>query len=422
MHQKIAANGMWLIVTFGMALRLIWVLLVPVEPVSDSGAYAAFARNIFNHGVYGWRPDEPGAYWAVGTAAITAATYFVFPVDDYSGVVVLNLLAGLLTMILTYRLAEIWFDRSVAFLAVLTIAIWPNLIFFTSILSSELWFIALTLGGMWFWARLSVGQGRGWINLVLCGVIWGLACYVRPTILLLPLALALVALPGGPLALVRAGLRAAVVIALILAAVSPWTYRNTQLFGERVLVSTNFGPNLWMGNNPETNGGYMPLPDWVAGMSETERAHLLGNIAKDYILSDIPGFALRTLYKVVKLHERETIGVVWNEAALVRGVGETGLMALKLLATGYWHLLLGLAFVAIGLRLRDCPRTAVFHPAIVTWGYFAALHAVIVVEDRYHIPSSPFIGLLAAFALAYLFRRAGLFQGFDKSLTESPKK
>lgn len=417
MNAGTSEHKMWLILALGMALRIIWVLLVPVEPVSDSVAYADLARNIFNHGVYGFRPDEPGAYWAVGTAALTAATYLLFEVDDYTGVVLLNLLAGLITMILTYRLAEIWFDRSVAFLAMLVVALWPNLIFFTSVLSSELWFIALTLAGMWFWARQ---EGRGWGNLVFCGVIWGSACYMRPTILLLPVALALVVLPCGPMALMRAGGRAAVTILLILATVSPWTYRNTQVFGERVLVSTNFGPNLWMGNNPETAGGYMPLPDWVEGMRETERAHALGDIAKEYIWNDVPGFALRTLYKVIKLHERETVGVVWNEAALARGVGETGLTALKLLATGYWYLLLLLALAAIGLRLRASPLTAVFHPTIATWGYFTALHAVIVVEDRYHIPSSPFIAILAALALAHLWRRVGLYQSRDRSLTESP--
>lgn len=416
MDQRTGDLWLWRILALGMVLRLVWVLLVPVEPVSDSAAYATFARVLANHGVYGWTPDQPGAYWAVGTAAIAAGTYLFFEVDNYTGIVILNLLAGGVSILLTYRLGDLWFNRPTAILAALIMAVWPNLIFFSSILSSEIWFITLTLGGLWFWSRKT---GPAWINLLFCGLIWGIACYVRPTILLLPVALALVALPCGLLPLLRAGGRAALVIVLILITILPWTQRNTALFGERVLVSTNFGPNLWMGNNPDTTGGYMPLPDWAKDMSEAERATALGDIAKDYIRADIPGFVLRSLHKAVQLHERETIGVVWNEAALVRGLGEAGNTGLKLLATGFWYLLLLLALVAIGIRFYISPLTAVFHPTIAAWGYFTALHAVIVVEDRYHIPSSPFIALLAAFALAYFLDRSGLLSNAHRPQSES---
>jgi len=403
--MKDARAHSWLIAItlVGMALRLGWVLWIPVDPVSDSAAYLTFALDLAENGVFGWTPDEPIAYWPVGTSAITAATFWLLG-ENFTGVVGLNLAAGLAIILLTHRLGEIWFDQTTALAAAACIAFWPNLIFFTSILSSELWFIALSLAGLWAWTRPG---GRPAVNLLLAGVIWGLACYVRPVILLLPIALALTAVPHGFRAVGREALRATVAVVLIIAVVSPWTYRNTQLFGERVMISTNFEPNLWMGNNPETTGGYMPLPDFVDGLTETERAHTLGNLAKDYIRQDPAGFLWRSLVKAVKLHARETIGVAWNARAIERATGPIGVEAAKAGATGYWLAVLALALVGLLRRLREAPLKAIFHPTTAAWGYFTALHAIIVVEDRYHMPASPFIALLAATGLVALFRRRG---------------
>jgi hypothetical protein len=79
--------------------------------------------------------------------------------------------------------------------------------------------------------------------------------------------------------------------------------------------------------------------------------------------------------------------------------------AAKLLATGYWFALLALALGGLLWRLRQTPVQAIFHPTTAAWGYFTALHAIIVVEDRYHMPASPFIALLAATGLVALWRR-----------------
>ena len=65
-------RGALAVLAAGMALRLIWALLIPVDPVSDSAAYETFAWTLVNDGVYGWSADQPSAYWAVGTSAIAA--------------------------------------------------------------------------------------------------------------------------------------------------------------------------------------------------------------------------------------------------------------------------------------------------------------------------------------------------------------
>lgn len=387
------------ILVLGLALRLAWVLLIPVIPTSDSVAYDTFATNLWQHGVYGWTPDEPSAYWAVGTAAIAAATFAVLG-DTYAGIVAVNLLASALMMALVWRLGEIYFGARDALFALIVVALWPNLIFFTSILSSELYFLALMLAGLFFWSRPT---GPAWFNLLACGLIWGLACYVRPVVLLLPAAMAIASLAQGPRAAIRDTLRAGAAIGLIVLTVAPWTVRNAEVIGKPYLVSSNFGPNLWMGNNPDSTGGYMPLPPEVSGMSEVEREEYLADLAMDYIRADPLRFAGAVLLRLLQLHDRETIGVAWNEAAIAELGGGQSIAIAKLVSTGYWYLVLLAALSGVAVLLARVGLGAFFHPVFGGWAYFSLVHAVIVSGDRYHMPGSPFIALLAGVVLAWLW-------------------
>jgi len=390
-----AKTTFWALLIVGMGLRLLWASLVPVVPVSDSGAYDQFARTLVEHGVYGWSEDNPTAYWAVGTSALTAFTYLF--TESYAGVVLLNLLAGLAAIVLTFGLAARWFDERTALCAMALVAFWPNLIFFTTILSSELFFIAGTLAGLVFWQRPS---GHTLLNLVLAGLIWGGTAYIRPVILLVPLALTLVDLPKGLRRFALTGAQAAAVTALILLVALPWSLRNQQVFGERIFISSNFGTNFWMGNNPESNGGYMPLPPETQDMDELERNEYLEARAKEFIQNN-PLQAVGLLgKKLVALIDRETIGVVWNKGFVSRASSDVT-NAAKIVATGYWYLLLlgGFAGIALVWR-RHGLIAAFFNPPVALWGYFTSLHVVIVGGDRYHMPSSPFIAIMAAVSLA----------------------
>ena len=98
-----------IILVVGFALRLVWALAVPMEPVSDSHAYHVFATNLAEHGVYGWTPDQPGAYWAVGTSAIVAALYVVFG-PGFGPIVVLNVIISVAVIAQVFFLARHYFD------------------------------------------------------------------------------------------------------------------------------------------------------------------------------------------------------------------------------------------------------------------------------------------------------------------------
>jgi 4-amino-4-deoxy-L-arabinose transferase-like glycosyltransferase len=389
-----------------LVLRGVWALLIPVDPISDSAAYATFATNIVEHGVYGFSPDTPGAYWAVGTAAIYAGAYMLFGTGSALGVVAVNLLSSLVVVWLLYDLGRRWFGEAEGRIAALLFALWPMAIQFTTILASEIHFMALTLAALASWDR--AGRSAGGIAfLLLSGALFAGATYVRPIALLIPAALAIAVLLRAPRAVPGAILKAAVVTALIFALVAPWSARNERVLGEPVFMSTNFWPNFWMGNHAGTNGGYMPLPPDTEGMTETERSDHMKALALLDLRANPAGFVWRTAWKAMRLHERETIGVVWNEDGIATLVGGVGVMALKLLSTAWWYVMLIAALAGIVLLLR---RQGIWATLLCTpvwlWGYFTGVHAVIVVGDRYHMPAIPMIALLAAVALAALARRA----------------
>jgi 4-amino-4-deoxy-L-arabinose transferase-like glycosyltransferase len=379
------------------AARVLWALVVPVQPISDSMAYDTFARSLAAGDGYGWNPNEPSAYWPVGTSGVYAALYAVFGLS-YVPLVVLHVLLGTASVLFTMLLTARWFGRRAAVCAGALFAVWPSQVEFTTVLASEPIFVFLVLLALWHWSRPA---GPSWGRLVGVGVALGLASLVRPQALLIPVVFGGVELfRRSPWKTVLA--RTAVVSVVLLAVILPWSIRNYRVFDTFVLISTNGGTNLWMGNNPDTDGTFMALPKRTDGMSEPERDRTLKQEAVRHIKSEPVRFASRTVSKLVRLHDRETIGLVWNPGFRER-FGSRAEGIAKAVSTAFWLAVLGLAIVGGALLFR---RSGVLGflgaMAPMLWLYFALTHAVIVIQDRYHFPSIPFIASLAGVSLAAL--------------------
>lgn len=390
------------VLSLALGLRLIWMIFVPVAPVSDSSAYMTLAGNIYEHGVYGFRPEHPGAYWAVGTAALYAGTFFVFGSETMIGVLVINMISSIVALWGIYDLGRRWFGEGSGRLAALLFAIWPLTIQYTTVLASELHFIAMMVLGLAMWDRVRVSP-MGLAFLLGSALAFTAATYLRPIALLIPATLAIATLLDRRRQAIGPLLKAVVITAAIFALVAPWSARNERVFGTEVFMSTNFWPNFWMGNHAGTDGEYTVLPAETRGMSEIERSNYMRTLALQELEADPFGFVPRTLLKAIRLHNRETIGVAWNVQSLRPMVGQTGLMVLKAVSTAYWYvvLLAALAGIVILARERSAWQT-LLSPPVWLWLYFTALHAVIFVGDRFHMPAIPMVAILAGYALANL--------------------
>lgn len=403
-----------LVLLLAASLRIAWAAAVPVVPVSDSHAYDVCAQNLAEFNTFGFEPDRPWAYWPVGTSFVYSLVYRVFDpaARGYWPAAALNAVLGVVLVGLSMAAARRWFGRREAIWTGLILAVWPTHVFFTSIIASETLFTVLCMTGLVVWPREGVSLGR----LIGVGLIFAAAAYVRPTALLIPPVLIAADWLREPRMkrLASAAVSAAVVGVVMAMAIAPWAARNYHIFGRVVLISTNGGSNLWMGNNPDSTGEYQEPPS-PPGMNEAERDAHRGKLAKEYILAEPVAFAKRTAVKAVKLHAKETIGVGWNLEGLKqrypRWLGDEAMAcvkALKLLSTGYWSLVLLLSLPGIVLTVRRIGLwQAMLHPAILIWAYFTAVHAVIVIQDRYHLPATPLIASLAAVTIAALpFRKA----------------
>jgi len=160
-----------------------------------------------------------------------------------------------------------------------------------------------------------------------------------------------------------------------------------------------------MGNNPDATGGYMDLPE-LGMRNEAEIDRELKRQAIEYIKKEPVQFLSRTVVKIFKLHDRETIGVVWNENGIINRYGEKTLVALKVVSSLYWYpvLILGLSGVVQYLMSHKWRDIITFMP-IILWLYYTLVHCTTVVNDRYHVPSIPFIAILGGYALHCLLVR-----------------
>lgn len=378
-------------------IRVVWDLLIRVVPISDGISYDLLARNLANGSGYLFSPGAFSAHWPIGTAFVYSLLYRMFGVK-YVPIVVLNLVISLATIWMTMRLAQRWFSRDVAICSGFILALWPNQIEFGTVLASELLFSFFLMSWL---AVEEFLRANFVIRGLMLGSIGAAVCYVRPTGLLVPAIVCGVELIRGSRPMVpRVIAKTVVVYIVMLALIAPWSVRNYRVFGRFVLISTNGGENLWQGNNPLGDGETQTKNFPPRKPNEAIRSDELGAIARWYIVHYPGRFVIRSIKKVYWLNRHETIGVVWNEEGIRERFGVRTVVLLKIINNGYWLACLFIGVVGVWVLAREIGTwSALTHIVFVMWAYFTAVHAVIVVQDRYHMPSVPFIAVLAAVAL-----------------------
>ena len=387
------------ILCIAIGLRLLWALFIPVVPISDSIAYDTFALNLWQHGTYGWTPDNPESYWAVGTSAIYALLYMLFG-HSYWAVVILNILLSTGIIYFSYRLVEIFFPETFApVITAYLLALWPTGIMYVTVLASELPYIFFSMAGFFYFVK---SPSLFSLKTLYAAVLIAAAYYVRPvvTVAILMVAISCVLYlkqhPGQVIA------RFICVMSVTALMVAPWAYRNYQLYGDFVPNSSNGGSVFWMGNSPGTDGGYAVVPPEVKSQSKSsyEQSKILKARAIEYITAEPAAFVQRTMYKLYRFHSYETIGVSWNEHGITNRLGAWALLPLKLLTQAYWLLLVGLGIIGLAIFLhRSSFWMLICNPFTLSWASTAGIHAIVVSQDRYHLPTVPFIAAFAALTL-----------------------
>lgn len=417
------ARNIAYIVGAGFVVRVIWALLVPVYPVSDANIYWVTANNIAEYGIYGVKPDAPFSYWPVGASAVYATSLWVFG-PSMTGPIFVNLIAGAVLIWSSGLLARRWLSEPAGLLTATVIALWPTLILYTTIIASEVLFaVAVNLGLLVWGAAIASSTKRGFAS----GILFGIAALIRPTGALVVAVIA--ALDALRMRSIRTHIVPAIfaVIAMVII-VAPWSARNTQLHGDFVLISTNGGPVMWMGNHPDGDGGYRPLPEWTKRLSEVERARVLGQQARAFMLEDPLRTTILFFRKLVGTHATETIAVHWNSGGIKERFGERAMLPFKALTQGYWSMVLLSALVGVfGICMAVLRAGTVMEkltvlaaPPLVLWAYFASVHAIVISQDRYHLQSVAFIAMLSASGVLAILDRLRNLKESKASAAQGP--
>ncbi len=403
---KPSARMVWAILALAFLLRLIWAIAVPVQPLSDGVAYDAFAQNMVNGLGFGWQAGAPTAHWPPGVSLTYAVFYFIFG-HTYVPIVVLNLALGVFIVAAAMQLAAWWFNPRVSWVTGFLLALWLNLIEFTTILASELLFCALLLGALLLWEH---PMYRRTIRALGAGALLAAACYMRPLGLALPVVFLFFEWRRARISSSSHAIRAVLAAtALLLAAmavvIAPWTIRNVVTFGRVVLISDNDGDVFWAGNNAASDGSTVqPIPQLPGQTDANIEGYLMAQTFA-YVSAHPLDFAAGMVKKLVLTHSRESIGVVWNEDGLTARWGAGVLLPLKVINAAYWYVMLALGLAGIGLVWKTLGwRGLVAQPPLWLWAYFAGIAAIFLGQDRYHIPSIPAIAMFAAYTLVYVYQ------------------
>jgi len=184
-----------------------------------------------------------------------AAVYRVAGTSPYAPTIA-QMMLGLASCLLGYLLARRWFGQGVGLVFALLMGTYWSFIYYETKLHAAalLIFLAMALlNVLALWAeRITIRRAMA------AGVLVGLFALVRPTIL----PFAVIALLWGLWLARRQGqvrtsvLPTIVYVAAIAMTIAPATVRNYLVARDFVLVSSNGGINLYIGNNPAARGHF----------------------------------------------------------------------------------------------------------------------------------------------------------------------
>ncbi len=329
------------------------------------------------------------------------------------------------TVLLTYLLGRRLFSHRVGLVGCLLLAVWPNHIFFTTLLFTEVVFTAILLLALLLFVRWGWESERpGPVPLLALGGLLGLAALFRGEAVLLVLALA-VALLWVRRDWHRA-LRFAVLVGLgMLPVVGLWTVRNIVVLHSPVVISTGAGENFANAHWEGATGA----ADWGRTVAVHQGYEELGPTEREVRLyHDEMSDGLKFLF-THPWDELQQTG--WRLFYLLRAdgsaihlvqsrpagagarpvLGEHTAERLQHLSDGIYYLVLGFAVAGLPLALRRRPEGLKLLAAVCA--YWLLLYGVLFIgEERYHVALTPLVSLVAAMGLI------AVWEGYSLALSE----
>ncbi|MCP4568124.1 MAG: tetratricopeptide repeat protein [FCB group bacterium] len=253
----------WAVLIFGAALivRLIYLLQIKsnpffLSPMVDELWNIRWATDILEKSFFG---DE--VYFRGPLYPYLLAFWLKITSADYFWIRLIQMFISAASVSLTYLLGREFFSERVARLASVFHALYAMLIFYEAMFLIPVIFIFLNLLGLLILARNRDNPLKK--PYLLAGLIFGLAAIARPNILLIVplLGLWLFFHFRGKIKTRSIAVLLLVFFLGLFLPIAPVTVRNYVVADDPVLISSQGGVNLYIGNNTVAEGLTMMMPE-----------------------------------------------------------------------------------------------------------------------------------------------------------------
>jgi hypothetical protein len=401
------------IVVFAFALRMlvIWMVWrqapVPIKAIVPYGyelgrvARAIAAGEGFSSPLRDLATG-PTAWFTPIYPYLVAGIFKVWGIySDLSRLIIatLNCAFAALTIIPIHGIAKRTFGEGVAIGASWAWVFLPTALYFPVL---WIWDTALTalVFLLIFWATLALRGNRSVLPWAGYGALWVTGGLVNPSILsLFPFFLGWLAWnerkEAGPWVK-----HAAVVILVFAIGLAPWTIRNYRVFGKLIVLRSNFGLELWLGNNPDVVENLSQLSHPNDNPEEGERYKRMGEMA---YMAEKQHQALTFM----RTHPRETLNYtfhrfvnIWlSQTDSLLDVWPTASLYVKAVIT--FNCLLSLLSL-LGVLYAHRSRHADAAPYGMVLLIFPLVFYLTHSSQRYRFPMDAIVVVLAASSVARL--------------------
>lgn len=415
-RYQFVSSSKFLLVCIALAfiLRMAYILIVQTtpSPIWDSSWY--FERAIAIAQGEGYTVDGVAtAYWPVGYPGFLGILFALSGPSLFLAKC-FNILFAIGTLINSYHLARLLFQSEIqARITAGILVFYPDHIVYTSLLSSELLFQWLLVLAVLVLLLSHTHRSLWWTGV--CGVVFGLATLVKPQALIVPaILLSYLFLRMGleKTQLFRAKVfpivQGILLYGVLFLTIMPWTIRNALVFGDFVLVSTNGGINLLIGNNPYATGTYVSNKSmWeLIGDTSNDSEVEIDQKARTYALSYIKNHPMQTIIlfgrKIVFMYGNIVDGFVWNISEVKSDELKHFIIMLYIGTVNfYWLLIVGflVGTMLVGFRRKTNPFAFVGLLIIL---YFTGISLLFFGTSRFHFPLIPWFAMYAAISVERL--------------------
>jgi 4-amino-4-deoxy-L-arabinose transferase-like glycosyltransferase len=311
----------------------------------------------------------------------------------------LNCAFGALTVIPIYGIARRVFGKSVAVGAAWAWVFLPASFFFAITWIWDTALAALFLA-LIFWATLAVREAKSIWPWAGYGALWVTGVLINPSLLsLFPFLAGWALWQSDRGSSSRVKFSAAMLLVFAIGLV-PWTIRNYRVFGKFIPLRSNFGLELWLGNNPNVPDTWSPWlhPDddpaeWAKYKRMGEIAFMAAKEHEAFVfMRTHPGDTLNFIFR----RFMETWLAVTESPADIWGRSSLNLKAIFLINV----LLSLLAWLgAMFVNRNRHPEAAPFVMVLLIFPLvFYLTHSTL----RYRFPMDPILIVLSAYAVAHL--------------------